>query len=106
MIFDTSHKDFMGANPLRIKFDKIDRFIKSYDGIRYLVSYDYKRYNAIYDRIRYFVSGKSGITGSINHNFARISIDSYNILPIEKILTFYNAMILINPVVDKNKKEH
>ena len=27
---------------------------------------------------------KSGITVSINHKFARISIDSYNSLPIEK----------------------
>ena len=27
----------MGAEPLRICFDKIDGFIKIYDGIRYLV---------------------------------------------------------------------
>ena len=27
---------------------------------------------------------KGGITGSINHNFARIRIESYNSLPIEK----------------------
>ena len=48
----------MGTKPLRIRFDKIDGFIKIYNGIRYLVLYDYERYNAIYDRIRYLISEK------------------------------------------------
>ena len=47
---------------------------------------------------------KNGIAGSINHNFARIRIDSYNSLPIEKILTFH-AIILIKAVVSKNKNK-
>ena len=42
----------MGAKPLRIRFNKIDGFIKICDGIRYLVLYYYERYNASYDRIR------------------------------------------------------
>ena len=42
---------------------------------------------------------KRGITDSINHNFARIRIDPYNSLPIEKILTFHNVIILINSIV-------
>ena len=37
LIYDISCKTFMGAKPLRIRFDEIDRFIKIYDGIRYLV---------------------------------------------------------------------
>ena len=41
---------------------------------------------------------------SVNHNFRRIRIDSYNSLSIEKILTFHNVIILIKPVVNKNKK--
>ena len=45
----------MGAKRLRIRFNKIDGFVKIYDGIRYLVLYDYKRYNTINDRIRYFI---------------------------------------------------
>ena len=40
---------------------------------------------------------------SVNHNFRRIRIDSYNSLSIEKILTFRNVIILIKSVVDKNK---
>ena len=31
----------MGAKTLRIRFGKIDGFIKVYDGIRYLVIFDY-----------------------------------------------------------------
>ena len=49
------------------------------------------------------MSGKNGITDSINHSFAEIRIDSYNSLPIEKILTFHNGIILIKSVVNKNK---
>ena len=44
----------------------------------------------------------SGITDGINHNFGRIRIDSYNSLPIEKILTSHNVIILIKSVVNKN----
>ena len=42
----------------------------------------------------------------MQYNFARIRIDSYNSLPIEKILTFYNVIILIKSVVNKNKNEY
>ena len=73
---------------LRIRFDIIDRFIKIYDGTRYLVSFGPERHNAIYDRIRYLISEKSAVTYSINYNFARIRIDSYNSLSIEKNLLF------------------
>ena len=40
------------------------------------------------DGIKYLTSEKRGIAESINHNFARITIDSYNSLPIEKIFDF------------------
>ena len=65
----------MGRKSLRIRFNKINGFIKSYEGIRYLILYNYKRYNAIYDKMKYLLSEKSGITDSINHNFARIRTD-------------------------------
>ena len=74
LIYDISYKTFMGAKPLRIRFDKIHGFIKISDEIRYLVIYDYERYNVIYDRIRYLLSEKSGITDGISHNFARIRV--------------------------------
>ena len=34
LINDVSHKTFMDAKPLHIRFSEIDRFIKIYDGIR------------------------------------------------------------------------
>ena len=45
---------------------------------------------------------KSHITDSINHNLAKIRIDSYDSLLIEKILTFQ----IIKSVVNKNKNEY
>ena len=34
LIYDISYKTLMGAKPLRIRLDKIDLFIKIYDGTR------------------------------------------------------------------------
>ena len=48
---------------------------------------------------------KSGITNSINQNFGWMKIDSYNSLPIKKILTFH-VIILIKSVVNKNKNNY
>ena len=93
----------MGAKPLRIWFEKIDGFVKIYDRIRYLALFASERYNVIYNRIKQLISEKKGITDSVNHNFARIRIDSYNYLPTEKILTFNNVIMLIKSVVNKNK---
>ena len=42
-------------------------------------------YNTIYDTINYLITEKSGDAYSINHNFPRIRIDSYNYLPIKII---------------------
>ena len=102
----------MDAKPLRIRFNKVDRIIKIYNGIRYLeLSYSYNLYkevyytiyNAIFGRINYLISQKSGMTDSVSHNFVRIRVDSYNSLPIEKALTFHNIIILIKLVVNENK---
>ena len=46
---------------------------------------------------------KKGITDSINHNFARIRTDSCNSLPIEKVLSFHDVIMLIKSVVNKNE---
>ena len=70
---------------MHIWFEKIDGFIKIYDGIRYLLLFDPESYDETYNRITYLINEKSGITDIINHNFARIRIDSYNSLPIENI---------------------
>ena len=46
---------FRSAKPLRIWFDKINGFVKIFDGIKYLVLFDHERYNAVYDGINYVV---------------------------------------------------
>ena len=43
---------------MSIRFHKIDRFTKIYDGIRYLVLFDYKQYDENYNRITYIISEK------------------------------------------------
>ena len=106
LIDNIPYKTFMGTKPLRIRFDEMDGFIKIYDGIRYLILFGPEQYDAIYNRIRYLISEKSGITDSINHSFARIRIDSYNSLLIEKTLPFYYVIMLIKSVVNKNKANY
>ena len=83
LIYGISYKSFMGAKLLLIRFGKIDGFIKTYGGIRYLVLFTSERYDKIYDRTRYLISKKSGITDIISQNFARIRIDSCNSVPIK-----------------------
>ena len=75
-----SCKTFMGAKPLHITFDKVDRIIKICNGTRYLELFGQRIYNAIYDRINYLISKKSDAKYNINHNLL-IKIDSYNSLP-------------------------
>ena len=96
----------MGSKPLCIRFFKIDEFIKIYDGIKYLLLLSCTRFDKSCDNIRYLISKKSGITGIINHNSAKIRKYSYSYLPIEKILTFHNAIILIKSVINKNKNHY
>ena len=98
----TFHTNFQWVQkPLKIRYDKIDGFIKVHYKIRYLVLFDYSYYyDKICNKIRYLISGKSGSTDSINHNFA------YESLPIEKILNLHNRIIVIKSVVNKNKNEY
>ena len=90
-----------------IRFDKIDGFITTLDGKnKHLILFDYGLLNTICDKIKYLISKKSGITNSINHKFGKVRIDSYSSLPIKKILTFHNIIILIKSVVNKNKNKY
>ena len=56
-----------------------------------------------WNRVRYLISKKSGITVSINHNFAWIRVDLYDSSLIEKILIFHNVITLIKSAVIKNE---
>ena len=103
LIYDILCKGLICAKPLRIRFDKVDGFVRDYDGTRYLVLFGPEKYDAIYNRIRYFLSQKGSITYVISHNYARMKVDSYDFLPLEKPLTLHNVIILIEPVFNKNQ---
>ena len=66
----------MDAKPLRIRFDKVDEFIRLYDGTRHFVLFGSEKYDFIYNIIRYLIRVKSGITYVISHNYAKIKVDS------------------------------
>ena len=100
LIYDISYKTFMGAKPLRIRFDEAYGTIKIYDGTRYLELFDSWSYNAIFNWINYLIGEKNNAEYIISHNFAKIRIDSYNSLTIGKTLTFPNIIILIKSVVN------
>ena len=106
MIYDISYKTLIGSKPLRIRFDKIDGFIRIYDGTRYLTLFDSEKYDTVYNKIRYLVSLKSGSTYIFSQCFMKIKVDSYDSLPIEKILTLHNAIILLKSVLNKDKNHY
>ena len=81
---------------MRIRFDKIDGIIRIYDGTRYITLFGTKKYDAIYDGIRYLISIKSSTTFIFSHYFAKIKVDSYDSLPIEKPLISHNVIIPIS----------
>ena len=43
-VFNISYKTLIGARPVRIRFHKIDGFIRIYDGTRYLVLFGSEKY--------------------------------------------------------------
>ena len=58
--------------------------------------------DSIYIRIRYLIGVKNGITNMISHNYAKIKLDSYDSLPLEKTITFHDVIILIKSVFNNN----
>ena len=95
-----------GAKRLCISFDKIDEFGRVYDGTRYLVLFGAEKYDFIYSSIRYLIGVKSGIIYVISHNYAKIKVDSYDYLPLEKKMTFHIVTILIKSVWNKDQNHY
>ena len=81
--------------PLGIRFHKVKGFIGVYDETRYLVLFGAEKYDLIYNRIRYLIGVKSAITYVISDNYAKIKVNSYDSLALEKTLIFLNNIILI-----------
>ena len=76
LIYDISYKNLIGSKPLCVRFDKIDGFIRIYDGIKYLTLFGSQKYDAIHNRITYLISLNSAITYIFLHYFTKIKVDS------------------------------
>ena len=50
-ICNISYKILIDAKPLSIRFDKIDGFIRAYNGTRHLLLFGCENYDAIYNKI-------------------------------------------------------
>ena len=100
LVHNISYKKLIAAKPLSISFDKIDGFIRVYKGTRCLVLFVSKKYDFIYNGIKDPVGLKNGITYVFSHNYAKIKVDSYDSLPIEKAFTF---IILSRSVWNKDQ---
>ena len=61
-----SYKALIGAKPLGIRFHKVERFIRIYNGTRYLVLFGPEKYDEIYNRISYLISQKNDIKNVIS----------------------------------------
>ena len=55
VIYEISYKNFIGAKPFCIWAEKIDGFIKIYNGTRDLILSGSEQYDAIYNRIIYLM---------------------------------------------------
>ena len=54
--------------------------------------------------MRYLIGVKRVITYVFSQNYARIKVDSYYSLPLEKLLTFHNVIIHIKSVLKDTMK--
>ena len=107
LIYGISYKTVIDPKPLRIRFDKIDEITRIFDRTRYLALLGSGKYDTIYNRIRYLISLKSGITYIFSHYlFAKIKVESYDSLPIEKKLTLHDIIIQIKSVLNEDKNHY
>ena len=107
MNFEILYRTLIGPKPLRIRFDKINGFIRIYDGTRHsVVLLGSEKYDAIYNRIRYLISLKSSITYMFSYYFAKIKVESYDSSPTGKRLTLHNVIIVIKSVLNKDKNHY
>ena len=88
---------------MRIRFDKVNEFIRIYDRTRYLSLFGSENFNTVYNRIGYLISLKSSVTYVFSPYYAKIKDGSYDSLPIEKTLTLGNVIILIKSVLTEDQ---
>ena len=102
MVYKISYKTLIGAKPLHIRFDKIDGFIRVYDGNRYFALFVAEKFDFIQNKIRYLIGVKSGIIYVYFHNYAKINFDSNDSF----LITLHNVIILVKSVFNKDKNNY
>ena len=103
LVYNISNKSLINSRSFRIRFAEIDVFIRAYDGTRCLVLFVSEKYDSVYNRTRHLINVKSDIPYIISHSYAKIKVDSYESLPLEKTKTFHDVITLINSVKNKDK---
>ena len=88
------YKTVIAAKRFRIRFDKIDGFIRVYGGTTYLVLLASEKYDFIYYSIRYLTGVKSGITFVISHNYAKIKVNSLQLFALNFAYLFMLQYLL------------
>ena len=86
-IYGFSYKLLIGAQKLLVKFNKIDEFIRTYDGDRYLVLFGLEKYDVICNRIRYIISQKK----QYNLCFLLINTQKSKLILMILITIYYNT---------------
>ena len=71
LIYDISYKTLIELKPLHIILKKIDGFIRTHDGTRYLTLFGSEKNDAFKNRIRYLITLKSGTTYIFSRYFAK-----------------------------------
>ena len=82
LVYNISYKSLIDSKRLSITFNKIDGFVRVYDGTRYLVLFGSEKYDPIY-------------------NYAKIKVDSLDSFPLAKNMTFHYVILHIKSVFDK-----
>ena len=106
MICDISYEILIGSKLLRIRLDKIDGIIRTYDGTRHLTLFSAKKYDAISNRVRYLIILKSRMAYIFSHYFVKIKVDSCDSLHIEKNVALHNVLMVIKSVIIKDKNHY
>ena len=84
MVFNISYQTLIGAKPLHIRFDKVNKFITVYDGTRYLKLLELGKYCVIFNKTSYLIGVKSDIVYVISHNYEKFEADQYDFSHLEK----------------------
>ena len=71
LVFSILYKILINAKPMSIRFDKVNGFIRVYDGTTYPTLFELINYRAASSKIRYFTGVKSGITLLTFHSYEK-----------------------------------